>query len=378
MYALSFAVTCLTLLARNYQVRHPTRDTVAIFGKPKKGDQAWAQSSGLDPATGTCQVGDRMTLPRRTVLLAKPRGFCAGVSYAIEIVRLVLERYGPPIWVRHEIVHNRHVVDELRAAGARFVDDLADVPEGALVIFSAHGVSPAVREQAKARHLRVIDATCPLVTKVHLQVLRYAREGYEIVMVGHRGHVEVEGTMGHAPERMYLVESVEDVAKLAVRQPERLAVVTQTTLSVDDTKEILLALQTRFPAIRLPAREDICYATQNRQLAVKELARRAPVVLVLGSHTSSNANRLVEVARKEGTRAWLIEHAEDIVPQWVDGLARVGLTAGASTPEYLVRAAIDRLLELGFQHVEDLEVVKEDVAFPLPRALRQGALALRP
>ncbi len=378
MYALSFAVTCLTLLARNYQVRHPTRDTVAIFGKPKKGDQAWAQSSGLDPATGACQVGDRMTLPRRTVLLAKPRGFCAGVSYAIEIVRLVLERYGPPIWVRHEIVHNRHVVDELRAAGARFVDDLADVPEGALVIFSAHGVSPAVREQAKARHLRVIDATCPLVTKVHLQVLRYAREGYEIVMVGHRGHVEVEGTMGHAPERMYLVESVEDVAKLAVRQPERLAVVTQTTLSVDDTKEILLALQTRFPAIRLPAREDICYATQNRQLAVKELARRAPVVLVLGSHTSSNANRLVEVARKEGTRAWLIEHAEDIVPQWVDGLARVGLTAGASTPEYLVRAAIDRLLELGFQHVEDLEVVKEDVAFPLPRALRQGALALRP
>lgn len=318
-----------------------------------------------------------MTLAARTVLLARPRGFCAGVSYAIEIVRLVLERYGAPIWVRHEIVHNRHVVEELRNAGARFVDDLDDVPEGALVIFSAHGVSPAVRQQAKARNLRVIDATCPLVTKVHLQVLRYAREGYEIVMVGHRGHVEVEGTMGHAPDRMYLVESVRDVAGLVVRQAEKLAVVTQTTLSVDDTKEILAALQARFPTIRLPAREDICYATQNRQLAVKELARRADLVLVLGSHTSSNANRLVEVARKEGVKAWLIEGAADIVPEWVGGLRRVGLTAGASTPEHLVRGAVDRLRQLGFDRVEELEVVHEDVAFPLPRALRKGPAAAR-
>ncbi len=313
----------------------------------------------------------------RTVLLATPRGFCAGVSYAIEIVRLVLERYGPPVWVRHEIVHNRHVVEELRSAGARFVDELKDVPEGSLVIFSAHGVSPAVREEAKARRLRVVDATCPLVTKVHLQVLRYAREGYEIVMVGHRGHVEVEGTMGHAPDRMHLVETIEDARQLVVRQPERLAVVTQTTLSVDDTREILTTLQGRFPAIRLPAREDICYATQNRQLAVKELARRAPAVLVLGSHTSSNANRLVEVARREGALAWLIEQAEDIVPEWVEGMNRVGLTAGASTPEHLVRQAVVHLFQLGFHHVEDLEVVHEDVAFPLPRVLRQGNPSLR-
>ncbi|MCX8073019.1 MAG: 4-hydroxy-3-methylbut-2-enyl diphosphate reductase [Candidatus Binatia bacterium] len=306
----------------------------------------------------------------RTVLLASPRGFCAGVSYAVEIVRLVLERYGPPIWVRHEIVHNRHVVEELRAAGARFVDHVADVPKGALLIFSAHGVSPAVRAEARARNLRVIDATCPLVTKVHLQVLRYAREGYEIVMVGHRGHVEVEGTMGHAPERMYLVESPEDVERLVVRQPEKLAVVTQTTLSVDDTKEILAALQARFPNIRLPARDDICYATQNRQLAVKELARRAPLVLVLGSPTSSNANRLVEVARKQGAMAHLIERAEAIETNWLAPVHRVGLTAGASTPEHLVQRAIAHLAGYGFTRVETVEAAHEDVSFPLPRPLR--------
>ncbi len=308
-----------------------------------------------------------------TVLLANPRGFCAGVSYAIDIVRLVLERYGPPVWVRHEIVHNRHVVEDLQARGARFVDDLAEVPPGSLVIFSAHGVSPAVRAEAKARGLRVIDATCPLVTKVHLQVLRYAREGYEIVMIGHRGHVEVEGTMGHAPDRMYLVETVADVQALAVRQPDRLAVVTQTTLSVDDTKEILAALQARFPAIRLPAREDICYATQNRQLAVKALAHRAPLVFVLGSPTSSNANRLVEVARKEGAEARLIEQESDIESGEVRGLDFVGLTAGASTPEHLVQATIDRLRTLGFPKVEPVTVVEEHVSFPLPRALRAQA-----
>ncbi|GIW45076.1 MAG: 4-hydroxy-3-methylbut-2-enyl diphosphate reductase [Candidatus Binatia bacterium] len=307
-----------------------------------------------------------------TVLLASPRGFCAGVSYAIEIVRLVLERYGAPVWVRHEIVHNRHVVDELRAAGARFVDDLAKVPEEAIVIFSAHGVSPAVRAEAKARKLRIIDATCPLVTKVHLQVLRCARAGYEIIMIGHRGHVEVEGTMGHAPGQMYLVENLEDVKRLEVRQPDKLAVVTQTTLSVDDTKEILSALQKRFPTIRLPPREDICYATQNRQLAVKELARRAPLVLVLGSVTSSNANRLVEVAAKEGASARLIEQAEHIALHWLTGIHTVGLTAGASTPEYLVHDTLDYLARLGFSRVETVEVVRENVAFPLPRALRHA------
>lgn len=312
-----------------------------------------------------------------TVFLANPRGFCAGVSYAIEIVHLVLERYGPPVWVRHEIVHNRHVVEELRGRGARFVDNVACVPEGALLIFSAHGVSPAVRAEARARNLRVIDATCPLVTKVHLQVLRYAREGYEIVMVGHRGHVEVEGTMGHAPDRMYLVETVRDVEGLVVRDPEKLAVVTQTTLSVDDTRDILRALQQRFPAIRLPAREDICYATQNRQLAVKALARRTPLVLVLGSPASSNANRLVEVARKEGAAALLVEHASAIEPHRLVHLSSVGLTAGASTPEHLVTAAIERLAELGFARVEPVTVIEENVSFPLPRALRSLSPASR-
>jgi len=310
--------------------------------------------------------------PIRTILVASPRGFCAGVSYAIEIVDLVLERYGPPVYVRHEIVHNRYVVDKLRAQGACFVDDLNQVPEGSLLVFSAHGVSPAVRAEATRRKLRIVDATCPLVTKVHLQALKYAREGFEILLIGHRGHVEVEGTLGHAPERMHLVETVEDVAQLHPADPQRLAIVTQTTLSVDDTRAIVEALRQRFPRVRTPARDDICYATQNRQTAVKELARRSQLVLVLGSPTSSNANRLVEVARNEGIPARLIEDAHDIEPAWIDELVTVGLTAGASTPEPLVQEAIGRLQALGFVAVSDLQTAEEDVTFPLPRELRSA------
>jgi 4-hydroxy-3-methylbut-2-enyl diphosphate reductase len=316
--------------------------------------------------------------PRRTILVASPRGFCAGVSYAVEIVDLVLERHGAPVYVRHEIVHNRYVVDKLRAQGARFVDDLAEVPEGSLLIFSAHGVSPAVREQARRRSLRVVDATCPLVTKVHLQALKYARDGCEILLVGHRGHVEVEGTLGHAPQQMHLVETVEDVARLHLRNPERVAVVTQTTLSVDDTRAIVDAIRQRFPAVRTPPKDDICYATQNRQTAVKELARQSELVLVIGSPTSSNANRLVEVARNEGTTARLIEDAHDIEPAWLAGVSTIGLTAGASTPEPLVQEAIGHLQELGFAMVRDLQTAEENVTFPLPRALRADAVVPLP
>jgi 4-hydroxy-3-methylbut-2-enyl diphosphate reductase len=310
------------------------------------------------------------TSTERTILVASPRGFCAGVSYAVEIVDLVLERHGPPVYVRHEIVHNRHVVDELRARGVRFVDDLSEVPPDSLLIYSAHGVSPAVRAEAAQRRLRVIDATCPLVTKVHVEALRYAREGFEILLIGHRGHVEVEGTLGHAPDRMRLVETVADAERVAVRDPERVAVVTQTTLSVDDTREILEAIRRRFPKVRAPSKDDICYATQNRQTAVKELARRSDVVLVIGSHASSNANRLKEVAENEGSLARLIEDAGGIDPAWVASAACVGLTAGASTPESLVQEAIERLQGLGFRSVRDLTTATEHITFPLPRELR--------
>ncbi|HVO23767.1 MAG TPA: 4-hydroxy-3-methylbut-2-enyl diphosphate reductase [Candidatus Margulisiibacteriota bacterium] len=309
-----------------------------------------------------------------TILVASPRGFCAGVSYAVEIVDLVLERHGPPVYVRHEIVHNRYVVDKLRAQGARFVDDLAEVPEGSLLIFSAHGVSPAVRAEARRRRLRVVDATCPLVTKVHLQALKHARDGCEILLVGHRGHVEVEGTLGHAPQQMHLVETVEEVARLHVRNPERVAVVTQTTLSVDDTRAIVDAIRQRFPAVRTPPKDDICYATQNRQTAVKELARQSELVLVIGSPTSSNANRLVEVARNESTAARLIEDAHGIEPAWLANVSTVGLTAGASTPEPLVQEAIGRLHDLGFATVRDLQTAEENVTFPLPRQLRADTI----
>jgi len=305
------------------------------------------------------------------LLLASPRGFCAGVDRAIEIVELALEIYGKPVYVRHEIVHNRHVVEDLRAKGAIFTDELADVPEGSLVVFSAHGISPAVRAEAERRKLRTLDATCPLVTKVHVEAMRYARDQYEIVLVGHRGHVEVDGTLGHAPDRMHLVETVEDVAKLSVRDPERLAVLTQTTLSVDDTREIVAALKQRFPAIRVPGKDDICYATQNRQNAVKSLAGRVDFVLVVGAPTSSNSNRLVEVARVHGARAQLVQEAAEIDPAWLAGVTRIGVTAGASTPETLVRAVCERLRELGAVSVEALATVDEGVRFALPAELRR-------
>jgi 4-hydroxy-3-methylbut-2-enyl diphosphate reductase len=306
------------------------------------------------------------------IRLASPRGFCAGVDRAIEVVEMALERFGPPVYVRHEIVHNRHVVDDLRAKGAVFIEDPADVPAGALLVYSAHGVSPAVRASAEARDLRTIDATCPLVTKVHLEAVRHARAEHEIVLIGHAGHVEVEGTMGHAPERMHLVESVEDVARLQVGDPAKLACVTQTTLSVDDTADIMQALQQRFPDIQLPRKDDICYATQNRQNAVKELVRDAEVVLVVGAPTSSNSNRLVELARKEGARAYLVEDADDILADWVEGATSVGVTAGASAPEVLVDGVVARLVELagGSAEVETTPAVDEGVVFRLPVELR--------
>ncbi len=306
------------------------------------------------------------------ILLASPRGFCAGVDRAIEIVELALERFGPPVYVRHEIVHNRHVVESLRAKGAVFVEDPADAPEGAMLVYSAHGVSPHVRAAADENGLRTLDATCPLVTKVHVEAQRFAREDREIVLVGHAGHVEVEGTMGQAPERMHLVETVEDVERLEVRDPSRLACLTQTTLSVDDTREIIEALERRFPEIELPRKDDICYATQNRQNAVKELARDAQVVLVVGAPSSSNSNRLRELAEKCGARSYLVQDASEIEPAWIEGVACVGVTAGASAPELLVQEVVARLEQLagGSAQVDPLPVVDEGVRFQLPSELR--------
>ncbi len=316
-----------------------------------------------------------MTEPRPTLYLAAPRGFCAGVDRAIDVVEMALQVYGPPIYVRHEIVHNRHVVEDLRAKGAIFTDDLGDVPRGAIVIFSAHGVSPAVRREAAERGLRSLDATCPLVTKVHLEALRYAKDGFTIVLVGHRRHVEVQGTLGEAPEAIVVVESVAEAETVALRDPAKVAYITQTTLSVDDCRAIVETLKRRFPAIREPAKDDICYATQNRQNAVKELARRCRVVLVVGAPASSNANRLVEVARNLGARAYLIESAEDIRPEWLEPGAHVGVTAGASTPEDVVQACVARLEELGGYRLEPFRLVDERVMFPLPGELLAAARA---
>jgi 4-hydroxy-3-methylbut-2-enyl diphosphate reductase len=306
------------------------------------------------------------------LLLANPRGFCAGVDRAIEIVEIALERFGPPVYVRHEIVHNRHVVERLRAKGAVFIEDPADAPPGSLLIFSAHGVSPAVRGAAAAQRLRVIDATCPLVTKVHVEARRMAKEGFDIVLVGHEGHVEVEGTMGQAPERMHLVRSVADVAALEIEDPAKLGCVTQTTLSVDDTREIMGALHERFPQITLPRKDDICYATQNRQNAVKELTRAAEVVIVVGAPESSNSNRLVELASKSGARAYLVQHADEIDPGWLDGVGCVGVTAGASAPEILVTQVVERIEALAPDRVSvsSLPDVDEGVVFQLPAQLR--------
>ena len=314
-----------------------------------------------------------MSRPSRTLWLAAPRGFCAGVDRAIDIVDMALQVYGAPIYVRHEIVHNRHVVEDLRRKGAVFTDDLTEVPEGSVVIFSAHGVSPAVRAEARARKLRSLDATCPLVTKVHLEALRHAREGYSIVLVGHRDHVEVIGTLGEAPEAIVVCESVEEVERLHLPNPEKVAYITQTTLSLDDCAAIVAALKRRFPNIKEPAKDDICYATQNRQNAVKIMAPRCATVLVVGAPASSNANRLVEVASALGARSRLIEGPEDIEPAWLEG--DVGLTAGASTPEAVVEACVRRILELGDFHVEPFQLVEERIMFPLPGELLAVAQA---
>jgi 4-hydroxy-3-methylbut-2-enyl diphosphate reductase len=309
------------------------------------------------------------------IVLANPRGFCAGVDRAIEIVNRALETLGAPIYVRHEVVHNRYVDDDLKQRGAIFVEELDEVPDGATVIFSAHGVSQAVRSVAQARGLKVFDATCPLVTKVHLEVARQCRAGRDMVLVGHAGHPEVEGTMGQwrtgdGAGRIYLVENLDDVATLRVEQPDNLAYTTQTTLSVDDTRGIIAALRERFPAVQGPRNDDICYATQNRQDAVRELAQGCDLVLVVGSPNSSNSNRLRELAEREGVQAHLIDGADEIDPAWVHGRRRIGVSAGASAPEVLVRGVIERLQALGAGSVSELSGKPEDMVFALPRELR--------
>ena len=304
------------------------------------------------------------------VILANPRGFCAGVERAIAIVERALQTFGAPIYVRHEVVHNRYVCDDLRAKGAIFIDQLTEAPAGSTVVFSAHGVSRAVREEAAALGLKVFDATCPLVTKVHVEVARMRKEGREIVMIGHKGHPEVEGTMGQSPDGMYLVETVADVRQLQVASPTRLAYVTQTTLSVDDAALVVTALKERFPEIVGPKKDDICYATQNRQDSVKQLARTAEVVLVVGSQSSSNSNRLREVAELIGSRSYLVDQAEQIDPTWFAGASRVGVTAGASAPEVLVQQVVARLSDGDPARVGQLDGAEESVTFALPRELQ--------
>lgn len=305
------------------------------------------------------------------VILANPRGFCAGVERAIAIVERAIEKFGAPIYVRHEVVHNKFVCDSLREKGAIFVDELDGVPEGATVVFSAHGVSKAVREEATRRGLRVFDATCPLVTKVHNQVARMRKEGMEIVMIGHKGHPEVEGTMGQSTNGMYLVETLEDVSSLKVSDPTKIAYVTQTTLSVDDAEKIVGALKLRYPEIVGPKRDDICYATQNRQDAVKVLARKSDIVLVVGSKNSSNSNRLREVSEINGTRAYLVSNAEQIETAWLDNVVSVGITAGASAPEVLVQEVIGKLCDNRSQRVIHMQGAEENVTFALPKELQE-------
>jgi len=308
----------------------------------------------------------------RKLLLAKPRGFCAGVDRAIDVVHMALELFGAPIYVRREIVHNKHVIESLAAKGAVFVDEIEQVPAGAVVIFSAHGVSPEVRAGAEAKHLRVIDATCPLVTKVHMEAVRFAGEGRSIILVGHAGHDEIIGTMGEAPACTYLVSSVEDAETVQVSDPERVAVTTQTTLGVDDTREIIDVLRRRFPKLVRPPSDDICYATQNRQMAVKLLAQQAKVILVLGSQNSSNSRRLREVAEMSGARAYLIEDAKKIDPAWLEDAVCVGITAGASAPEHLVQDVVAYFKAQGVDEVEEIEAVEEKVTFTPPAELARA------
>jgi len=302
----------------------------------------------------------------KTLLLLKPRGFCAGVVRAIDIVRIALEAFGPPIYVRKEIVHNRYVVEELKGKGAVFVDSVEEVPEGERVIYSAHGVSPEVREASERRRLRVIDATCPLVTKVHVEAVRFAKDNYSIILIGHRDHDEVIGTMGEAPAVTQVISSPEQVEQLTVPDPERVAYTTQTTLSLEETKDVIAALRKRFPSIHGPAAQDICYATENRQVAVKQVAGGADLLLVVGSDNSSNSNRLVEVARKQGTPAYLIENYRAIRAEWLQDVRTVALTAGASAPECLVQEAVSFLTQAGFTNLQEVEVMPENVRFGLP------------
>jgi len=304
------------------------------------------------------------------VVLAEPRGFCAGVDRAIEIVERALAKFGAPIYVRHEIVHNTYVVNELKSKGAIFIEDLAEVPPGATLVFSAHGVSKAVQQEARDRGFDVFDATCPLVTKVHVEVAKLAKEGYEFIMIGHKGHPEVEGTMGQLSSGIHLVEDVEDVATVSPAQTEKLAVVTQTTLSVDDAAEIAAAVRARFPMVREPKQQDICYATQNRQDAVKILSPQVDLVIVVGSPTSSNSNRLRELAQRLGTESYMVDSAEELKPEWFEGKTRVGLTAGASAPEVLVREVIERVRALGAVSVRKMDGIEETIKFPLPKGLK--------
>ena len=313
------------------------------------------------------------------IKLANPRGFCAGVDRAIEIVNRALEVFGPPIYVRHEVVHNKFVVEDLRNRGAVFVDELDEIPDDVIVIFSAHGVSRAVQDEAEARNLKVFDATCPLVTKVHMEVLRYSRDGRECVLIGHAGHPEVEGTMGQYDTStggtIYLVENEEDVARLQVRNPDRLAFVTQTTLSMDDTAKVIDALRKHFPLIEGPRKDDICYATQNRQDAVKQLASECDLVLVVGSPNSSNSNRLRELSDRMGTPAYLIDGAEEICPEWLEGVNNIGVTAGASAPDVLVQQVLKHLRDSGADTVTELDGREENIVFSMPKELRVKQLS---
>ena len=307
------------------------------------------------------------------ILLAEPRGFCAGVDRAIEIVERALDKFGAPIYVRHEIVHNTFVVNDLKAKGAIFIEDLADVPPDATLIFSAHGVSKAVQDEAQARGFQVFDATCPLVTKVHVEVAKLHKEGFEFIMIGHKGHPEVEGTMGQLESGIHLVEDVADVARVQPGQTEKLALVTQTTLSMDDAADIAAAVKARFPKVREPKQQDICYATQNRQDAIKVMSPQVDVVIVVGSPTSSNSNRLREVAQKLGTDSYMVDHADELQAAWFEGRSRVGLTAGASAPDVLVQAVIARLRQLGAVSVRKMDGVVETIKFPLPKGLKRDA-----
>jgi 4-hydroxy-3-methylbut-2-en-1-yl diphosphate reductase len=312
----------------------------------------------------------------KQILLLKPRGFCAGVVRAIDVVRIALDLYGPPVYVRKEIVHNMHVVDELRGAGAIFVEELGEVPLGARAIFSAHGVSPAVRKEARERHLALIDATCPLVTKVHLEAVRFARDGFSIVLIGHKDHDEVIGTLGEVPDRSFLVETVEDVDRLSIPDPERVCYLTQTTLSLDETRDIILRLKERYPRIQGPPAQDICYATENRQMAVKAVAQFCDLLLVVGSQNSSNSKRLVEVGQNFGVRAYLVNDRGDVDQAWLEGVKKVALTAGASAPEHLVQELLEYLGQCGFRRVEEIEMVDEDVRFSLPHELAHNPATL--